>query len=112
VTVHDGSDPSSSHVIIGRTTFDRVTLERGFTADNTFATWARAMQYSGGPPPRKNVRIELRDAWQRITAGWDLSGALPVKYAAPDLDPCGNAVAIEEITLDYDGLKRDDDPRE
>ena len=112
VTVHDGSDPSSSHVIIGRTTFDRVTLERGFTADNTFATWARAMQHSGGPPPRKNVRIELRDAWQRITAGWDLSGALPVKYAAPDLDACGNAVAIEEITLDYDGLKRDDDPRE
>ena len=112
VTVHDGSDPSSSHVIIGRTTFDRVTLERGFTADNTFATWARAMQHSGGLPPRKNVRIELRDAWQRITAGWDLSGALPVKYAAPDLDACGNAVAIEEITLDYDGLKRDDDPRE
>ena len=112
VTVHDGSDPSSSHVIVGRTKFERITIERGFTEDNAFATWARTMQHGGGPPPRKSVRIELRDAWQQLTVGWNISGAVPVKYAVSDLNACGNDVAIEEITLDHDGLHRDDDPRQ
>ena len=112
VTVRDGSDPSSSHVIVGRTKFERITLERGFTEDNTFASWARAMQQSGGPPPRKSARIEFRDVWQQLTVGWNVLGAVPVKYAVSDLDASGNEVAIEEITLDYEGLRRDDDPRQ
>ena len=112
ITVHDGSDPSSSHAIVGRTKFERITIERGFTEDNAFATWARRMQQGGGPPTPQERPDRVRYFWQQLTFGWNISGAVPVKYAVSDLNACGNDVAIEEITLDHDGLHRDEDPRQ
>jgi phage tail-like protein len=107
-TMHDGGAPSSAHVIVGPTKFEPITLERGVTEDNAFEAWAQAMQRTGTPAPRKDVRIELHDGLRGRTIAWRLKGALPVKYVAPDLEAAGNDVAIEQLTLAYEGLERVD----
>jgi phage tail-like protein len=110
VTVHDGGDPNASRVIVGPTKFEPVTIERGITHDDAFEKWARAMQQGAGPAPRKDVRIELHDNERRITAAWVLKGALPIKFEAPDLNAASNDVAIEQLTLAYEGLELGDPP--
>jgi phage tail-like protein len=87
-----------------------VTIERGITHDDAFEKWAQAMQQGAGPTPRKDVRIELHDNERRITVAWVLRGAFPIKLEAPDLNAAGNDVAIEQLTLAYEGLERDDPP--
>ena len=114
-TVQQGGDPASSQVIVGKTRFDPVTLERAVTPhDDAFETWADAIRASGPgggtPPPRKDVRIELHDGERRQTIAWLLKGALPVKFQAPDFNTAGNDVAMEELTLAYESLAREDDP--
>jgi Bacteriophage tail sheath protein len=110
VTVRDGSDPNASRVIVGPTKFEPVTIERGITRDDAFKKWAQAMRQGAGPPPRKDVRIELHDGDRRITVAWVLRGALPVKFEGPDLNATSNDVAIEQLTLAHEGLEFDDDP--
>ena len=71
----------------------------------------RACGRGGGtPPPRKDVRIELYDGERRQTIAWLLKRALPVKFQAPDFNTAGNDVAMEELTLAYESLAREDDP--
>jgi uncharacterized protein len=112
ITVRDGSDPNASRVIVGPTKFEVVTIERGITHDDAFKKWAQAMQQGAGPAPRKDVRIELHDGERRLTVAWVLKAALPIKFEAPDLNGTSNDVAMEQLTLAYEGLglERDDDP--
>jgi phage tail-like protein len=109
-TVHEGSAPNSAHAIVGPTKFEPVTIEREVTEDNAFESWAQAMQRTGGPAPRKDVRIELYDGLRKRTVAWRLKGALPVKYVAPDLAAAGNEVMIEQITLANEGVEREPPP--
>jgi phage tail-like protein len=54
------------------------------------------------------VRIEMHDTARRITFAWVLKRALPIKFEAPDLNAAANDVAVEELTLAYDGLELED----
>jgi len=110
VSVRDGGDPNASRVVVGPTKFVPVTIERGSTRDDAFEKWAQAMQQGAAPAPRKDVRIELHDGERRLTVAWVLKRALPVKIEAPDLNADSSDVAIEELTLAYEGLEFDHDP--
>ena len=110
VSVRDGGDPNASRVVVGPTKFEPVTIARGITCDDAFEKWAQAMQQGAAPAPRKDVRIELHDGERRLTVAWVLKRALPVKFEAPDLNAASNDVAIEELTLAYEGLELDHDP--
>jgi uncharacterized protein len=110
VSVRDGGDPNASRVVVGPTKFEPVTIERGITRDDAFEKWAQAMRQGAAPAPRKDVRIELHDRERRLTVAWVLKGALPVKIEAPDLNADSSDVAIEELTLAYEGLELDHDP--
>src|SRR5215813_1613469 len=110
VSVRDGGDPNASRVIVGPTKFEPVTLARGITRDDAFEKWAQAMRQGVAPPPQEDVRIELHDGERRLTVAWVLKGALPVKIEAPDLNADSSDVAMEELTLAYEGLEFDDNP--
>ncbi len=110
VSVRDGGDPNASRVVVGPTKFEPVTIARGITCDDAFEKWAQAMQQGAAPAPRKDVRIELHDGERPLTVAWVLKRALPVKFEAPDLNAASNDVAIEELTLAYEGLELDHDP--
>ena len=110
VSVRDGGDPNASRVVVGPTKLEPVTIERGITRDDAFEKWAQAVQQGAAPAPRKDVRIELHDRERRLTVAWVLKRALPVKFEAPDLNATSNDVAIEELTLAYEGLELEHDP--
>ncbi len=110
VSVRDGGDFNASRVVVGPTKFEPVTIERGITRDDAFEKWAQAVRQGAGGAPRKDVRIELHDRERRLTVAWVLKGALPVKIEAPDLNADSNDVAIEQLTLAYEGLEFDDNP--
>jgi phage tail-like protein len=110
VSVREGGDPNASRVVVGPTKLEPVTIERGITRDDAFEKWAQAMREGAGAAPRKDVRIELHDGERRLTVAWVLKRALPVKFEAPDLNAASNDVAIEELTLAYEGLELDHDP--
>ena len=111
VTVHDGGG-APLRVVVGPTKFDPMTLERGITNDNAFAAWAQAMQQGTGADtaPRKDVRIELHDRERQIAVAWMLKRALVTKYDAPDLNATSTDMAIEQLTLAYEGLEREEIP--
>ena len=106
--MRDGGDADASRSIVGPTKFEPVTITRGLSRDTAFEKWAQAMRHGTGPAPRKDVRIELHDNARRITFAWVLKGALPIKFEAPDLDAAATDVAVEELTLAYDGLELED----
>jgi len=110
VSVRNGGDPNASRVVVGPTKFEPVTIERGITRDDAFEKWAQAMRQGEAGAPRKDVRIELHDGERRLTVAWVLKGALPVKIEAPDLNADSSDVAIEQLTLAYEGLEFDDHP--
>ena len=108
ISVRDGGDADASRSILGPTKFEPVTITRGLSRDTAFEKWAQAMRHGTGPAPRKDVRIELHDNARRITFAWVLKGALPIKFEAPDLNAAATDVAVEELTLAYDGLELED----
>ena len=105
ISVHEGGDADASRSIVGPTKFEPVTITRGLSRDTAFEKWAQAIRHGTGPAPRKDVRIEMYDNAQRITFAWVLKGALPIKFEAPDLNAAATDVAVEELTLAYDGLE-------
>src|SRR5262249_20544085 len=110
VSVRDGGDPNAARVVVGPTKFEPVTIERGITRDDAFEKWAQAVQQGAASAPRKDVRIELHDRERRPTGAWGPKRALPVKCGPPDLKATSKEVAIEELTLAYEGLELDHDP--
>jgi phage tail-like protein len=97
------------------TQFQPITLERGLTQDTAFEDWANLVwnygQANGGSMAlgnfRKDVNIELcNDAGQMVQT-YTVYGCWPSEYGAlPDLDACGNVVAIEHLKLENEGWER------
>ena len=56
------------------------------------------------PRGRKNVNILLFDRSGETMMSWTLIGAIPVGWKTPAFQADGNVVAIEELTIAYEGL--------
>jgi phage tail-like protein len=90
--------------------FSDVKLKRGVTDDPTFWRWISQVlderyQEKGSPITRPNVRILVFNQAGEPMQSWTLIGAMPVGWKVPTLQADGNKVAIEELTIAYEGLK-------
>lgn len=56
-------------------------------------------------PQRRNINILLFNQAGETIQTWTLIGAVPVAWQAPALQADTSTVAIEELTLAYEGLK-------
>jgi phage tail-like protein len=59
---------------------------------------------TGRPSRRRNVNILLFNQAGETMQCWTLIAAVPVGWKAPALQANGNTLAIEELTLAYEGL--------
>jgi len=97
----------------GRTMYDTITLERGFTHDLEFETWCNkvwALDNSSGEEPaslkdfRKDIIIEFyNEAGQKVHTYHVYRCWVSDLKAAPDLDGSDSSVAIESIRLANEG---------
>lgn len=112
----EGGDPSTVHRAPGRSKFEAVTLERGVTHDVEFERWANKVWNLGSglgaevslKDFRKDIIIELYNEAGQLAIAYKVFRAWVSEYQAlPDLDANANAVAIQHIKLENEGIERD-----
>ena len=103
-THHEGGLNDRQHILLKGATFTEVTLKRGLTNDLGFWGWIENV-LNGKSNQRQTVSILVFNQAGETMQSWELLEAIPVGWKAPPLQADANSVAIEELTLAYEGLK-------
>jgi phage tail-like protein len=112
----EGGDPSTSRKSPGRTKYDAITLERGVTNDVEFERWANKVWNFGSglgaevslKDFRKDIIIEVYNEAGQLALAYKVFRCWVSEYQSlPDLDANANAVAIQHIKLENEGIERD-----
>lgn len=99
----EGGVNDQQRISLGHTRFSDITLKRGTTDDYTFSQWLSELFEQ--KTQRRNVNIVTYNQAGEIMKSWCLIGAIPVGWKLPSLEADGNTVAVEELTLAFEGLK-------
>jgi phage tail-like protein len=100
----EGGVNNQQRIYLGQPEFTDVTLKRGITDHPGFWNWLNQLFDETKATERKNINILLFDRSGETMMSWTLVGAIPVGWKTPALQADGNAVAIEELTIAYEGL--------
>jgi phage tail-like protein len=110
-----GGDPSTSHKMPGKTSYEAITLEAGLTHDTAFEDWANLVNHFESDADmslkdfRRNVTIEVLNLQGVPVMSYNVYRCWVSEYQAlPELDATGNAVAIQTIKIENEGWKRDE----
>jgi phage tail-like protein len=112
----EGGDPSSSRKSPGRSKYEAITLERGVTHDVEFEQWAnKVWNFGSGLGAevslrdfRKDIIIEVYNEAGQLALAYKVYRCWVSEYQSlPDLDANANAVAIQHIKLENEGIERD-----
>lgn len=89
--------------VLGQPKFTEVTLKRGVTDNALFWEWLNdAMREKF---QRRDAYISLFNQAGECMQCWRLIGAIPIGWSAPALQADAKTVAIEELTLMYEGIE-------
>jgi phage tail-like protein len=132
-TYFEGGVNNQQRIFLKQAKFGDITLKRGITDDTTFWKWIDSMlqdtEVSAGSsssssrterlksfasdtligsytPERRNIGIMLYDQSGMVVQGFYLLGAIPVAWKTPALQADSSSVAIEELTLAYEGFQK------
>jgi phage tail-like protein len=112
----EGGDPSTSRKSPGRTKYEPITLERGVTHDVEFEQWAnKVWNFASGLGAevslkdfRKDIIVEVYNEAGQLALAYKVYRCWVSEYQSlPDLDANANAVAIQHIKLENEGIERD-----
>ncbi len=112
----EGGDPSTSRKSPGRSKYEPITLERGVTHDVEFEQWANKVWNFGSglgsevslADFRKDIMIEVYNEAGQLAIAYKVFRCWVSEYQSlPDLDANANAVAIQHIKLENEGIERD-----
>ncbi len=113
VTYREGGNNNQFFTAPGLTTFEPIVLSRGRTHDTAFEDWAGLVWTNGSNvvklnEMRKTIRIILmNEAGQEVMA-FNVYRCWPSRYQPiGSLDSNNTSVAMESITLQYEGFERD-----
>jgi phage tail-like protein len=116
ISHREGGDPSSSRKLPGRTEYDAITLEAGLTQDTTFTQWANKVWNFGAglgtevslKDFRKNVTIEVYNEAGQLALAYNVYRCWVSEFQMlPELDGNANAVAIQTLKLENEGIEQD-----
>ncbi len=100
----EGGLNDQQRVFIGHAEFDDITLKRGMTDNTLFWDWMLTTM-SNPIRNRRNINILMFNQAGETMQAWTLIGAIPTAWKAPGFQAEGSSVAIEELTLAYEGLQ-------
>lgn len=103
-TYLEGGVNEQQRILLKQAKFDDVTLKRGITDDLAFWDWV-SQTLNPGKKERRNVNILVFNQAGETMQCWTLIGAVPVGWRTPSMVASASTVAIEEMTLAYEGLK-------
>ncbi|MGF1485905.1 MAG: phage tail protein [Prochloraceae cyanobacterium] len=102
-TIREGGVNDQQRIILNEPEFSEITLKRGVTNCTLFWEWMSSVIEKSNQ--RRNINILLFNQSAEIMQCWSLIGAVPVGWSTPALQASANEVAVEELTLAYEGLK-------
>jgi phage tail-like protein len=100
----EGGVNDQQRILLGQAEFTDVTLKRGMTDDFVFWNWVNQI-LGDTKKERRNINILLFNQAGETMQSWTLIGAIPVGWKAPALQANADSLAIEELTIAYEGLK-------
>jgi phage tail-like protein len=105
IEYREGGDNTTVHKVVGKTSYDNITLRRGIT-DN-LELWNWRQQVVDGNVQRKHGALIVfsLDGGTEV-ARWNFFNAWPTKFELPSFTAKGNDVAIETLVLAHEGLTR------
>jgi phage tail-like protein len=106
----EGGVNEQQRILLGQTEFTEVTLKRGLSDDLVFWNWIsekllNPSKSTSIKKERRNINILTFNQAGDCMQCWTLIGAVPVSWKAPSLAADSNNLAIEELTLIYEGLQ-------
>ncbi len=104
IEYREGTDGTYSRKLRGLVKYGNITLKWGVTDSTELYEWF--MDGVDGYVVRKNVSIIAVDEAGNDKARWEVTGAWPTKYHTPDFNAKGNDIAIENIEIVHEGIKR------
>ena len=105
----DKASPLTRPATVGRRKFEAITLERGVTHDVEFERWASTAR-NVSKDSRRDVVIEVHDEAGRLTVAYKVFRCWVSEFQSlPDVDANANAVTIQHIKLEHEGIERDDE---
>jgi phage tail-like protein len=105
-TYLEGGVNNQQRIILKQAKFNDITLKRGMTDDLVFWQWINQV-LEGQAKQRLNINILLFNQAGDTMQTWTLIGAIPVSWKSPSFQADSTTVAIEELTLAYEGMKVD-----
>ena len=106
IEYREGTDPTHTRKLSGRTKFGNIILKWGITDSTELFTWYNNVVQLGAPGNRRNMSITLIDETGADKARWELVEAWPIRYNPPDFIAKSNDVAIEELEIVSESYKR------
>jgi phage tail-like protein len=101
----EGGDNTTVHKLMGKTTFDDITLKWGLTDSSELWDWRQ--QIIDGTVVRKSGAIVVYDLDNSTeVARWNFVNAWPTKYTGPTFNAKGSDIAIDTLVLAHEGLTR------
>jgi phage tail-like protein len=111
----EGGVNDQQRILLKHAKFNDVTLKRGMSDNIQFWGWLQNLLNLGNATYkpendndaslRHNVSISLFNQAGETMQSWRLIGAVPVAWKAPAFQASATVVAIEEVTLAYEGLQ-------
>lgn len=103
-TYFEGGVNEQQRIFLKQAKFGDVTLKRGLSDDIGFWSWINET-LEKGKAERRNINILTFSQAGETIQCWTLLAAVPVGWKTPSLQADSSAVAIEELTLAFEGLK-------
>lgn len=107
----EGGVNDQQRIMLKQAKFNEVTLKRGMTDDLVFWEWlnqviktGQAAQNKAKKDTRRNISILVFNQAGETMQAWTLQGAVPVGWKTPALQADSSSVAIEELTLAFEGV--------
>ena len=106
VEYRTGNEINTVRKLPGLVKYGNISLKWGITDSTVVYDWFKQVQDGKTSEARKNVAIILMDEAGDDANRWEFTNAWPVKYKAPDLNAKGNDIAIENLDIAHEGMKR------
>lgn len=108
------SENSYVHKSPGLTTYDAITLERGLTQNEGFASWAMTVHSPSSTADvdlvgyKRQLTLEVLNLRRQVALRYELTDCWVSEFVgSPDLDAGSGSVAIESLKLEMEYWTRD-----
>jgi phage tail-like protein len=99
----EGGVNDYEHKLVTQVVYAPLVLERGLALERL---WKWALAVADGEVERRTIWIRMQDEAGDKAWAWQVNYALPVKWAASDLDAHSPNVVMESVEFAHHGLRK------